>query len=1032
MSANNRTSVLISSQLPQFVRDQHEMFVTFLEHYHKFLEQDGHQSYVLKNFPRYLDIDVIAEDVLGDIDEQVYATSREAPEYHQFLQKLYDSYISLLPDSIIADKNLITKHALDFYRARGAENSVRFLLRALYSKESTLYYPKVDIIKASDGKWFIEQALRVVDIEVGLVDANGDVEVFESDSTSIVNFKNHTVRGNTTNASATVENTVAFYENGKLIRELKISGGVGDFQNGEYVFADFEDEGVTKRVRANLFSGIVDSVELISPGTGYGEGDIVPVVSNTGSGAIIEITRVTKGGILSIGVNKQGAGFRSNDQIIVTGGGGTGASGRVLTVDTSGNTHPNSYNIIATTIDQLANDVVGNGSVQFGNLIIANANTTLANALQFWTYACTGPIQICITTNSGEGYSTLPTLDVQSNTAISSLGILGAMEIVNPGINYSVDDSITFENPVGIFGSGGLARVAAVNANGSITKVQFISANGEIIGGTGYSQEHPPKAIVHSVYGSSANVIITAVLGDGESLFTGTDVAGAIEELRVIAGGSGYLDAPFLDFDAIGTGTGAEALATIVTGVYNYPGRFVNDDGHASSFNFIQDRDYYQNYSYVIRVNESLNKYRKPMLDLVHPTGSIMFGEYLIKVQDVEDTSINVEPQLLYSTLIRGGYVVNGYENGFYNVEILEANTIPYVLNAGYAVDTTNTFAQFIANGNTITVLNNDRNYQPGQNVYFSFIDYNVYEANVKSKIYTIESSNANQVTIQVEGGNTASNYGNCGIYSPVMTFTSYSHGLNNNDRVYIKFNSSNTALGNGFYNIRLTGAFTYSIEHPNVASINANTGYANVFTNTVTVVANNHEFIREQLPYIRFRTGDTANTPNAHYLISTPTTGNTFNIRTANVVMSNGTAYVHTNKMTVNSIVSLTSSNVTYAHFASGDVSNSYPGIYVVDNFTEHTGSNTFIIRVPVPLAANGNVRLYSENVTYNVATVTLSNHGFSTGNSVFAEFDFELMTSGIYQVGNVIDSNTFNISEIQFTIDQYVAVGNVSIGLV
>ena len=63
MRANNKTSLLVSSQLPAFVREEHETFVKFLEYYYKFLEQDGQLLYVTKNFPNYLDIDKIKEEI---------------------------------------------------------------------------------------------------------------------------------------------------------------------------------------------------------------------------------------------------------------------------------------------------------------------------------------------------------------------------------------------------------------------------------------------------------------------------------------------------------------------------------------------------------------------------------------------------------------------------------------------------------------------------------------------------------------------------------------------------------------------------------------------------------------------------------------------------------------------------------------------------------------------------------------------------------------------------------------------------------
>ena len=37
MPSNNKTSLLVSSQVPAFVRDQHELFVQFMEYYYKYM-----------------------------------------------------------------------------------------------------------------------------------------------------------------------------------------------------------------------------------------------------------------------------------------------------------------------------------------------------------------------------------------------------------------------------------------------------------------------------------------------------------------------------------------------------------------------------------------------------------------------------------------------------------------------------------------------------------------------------------------------------------------------------------------------------------------------------------------------------------------------------------------------------------------------------------------------------------------------------------------------------------------------------------
>lgn len=62
----------------------------------------------------------------------------------------------------------------------------------------------------------------------------------------------------------------------------------------------------------------------------------------------------------------------------------------------------------------------------------------------------------------------------------------------------------------------------------------------------------------------------------------------------------------------------------------------------------IQDSLYYQTHSYVIKVGESINKYRSVVKDLLHPAGHIFFGEVAIK-QTVDTT---VEEQVKFRPTI--------------------------------------------------------------------------------------------------------------------------------------------------------------------------------------------------------------------------------------------------------------------------------------------------------------------------------------------------------------------------------------------
>jgi hypothetical protein len=59
-----------------------------------------------------------------------------------------------------------------------------------------------------------------------------------------------------------------------------------------------------------------------------------------------------------------------------------------------------------------------------------------------------------------------------------------------------------------------------------------------------------------------------------------------------------------------------------------------------SDLMYLQDSDYYQNYSYEILASRMLNTYEKYVKDLVHPSGIKMFGRYVVKNEIVDETQL--------------------------------------------------------------------------------------------------------------------------------------------------------------------------------------------------------------------------------------------------------------------------------------------------------------------------------------------------------------------------------------------------------
>ena len=827
MTTNNKISNLVSSQVPFFVRNDHQNFVNFLQSYYEYLEQTGKAVDVSKNIRSYQDID-------------------QAPD--EFAEKLYLEYMKLMPTDIRVDKPLLMKHIRDFYAHRGTEKSIRFLLNLLFGREDVeFYYPKKDILKASDGKWHIQKTLRIENLEAANV-SNNTLAALEK-------FVNKAIYGANSGATATGERVDKVYLDGTIVNEISISSIVGTFENGEQIYAYYD--GVpyisgantitpVHQVSGNVFGGILNTINILTPGTGYNVGDPAIIESIVGSQGVAVVSKVSTGNISSITALTGGAGYHANDYVLITGGGGTGANAEVILTLTTGVVHPNTYTIYYDTISLEANTNTTNGiangiyeSFAYQNLNIiytttsnlrantytsssslnltswksnsnvyfetfdslnvtnqvsgvsntvlitssnsitniiyispafatpqktltiqvikrANSDTSLADALHSYAFSNVGPIIQIRVNDPGTAYTSVPSTSVLANTALKSLGILGRMEINNGGNGYVVGDVITFTNVLGGYGTGGAANVKTVNATGSITNVQFMFVSGHPVGGAGYDQNYLPVANVVSGTGANANVQVTQVLGTGGSLIVANTVLGAIETITITNRGQGYTFIPTINLTQSGDGT-AKANATVIEGVFTYPGRYLNDDGHLSSYNFLEDRDYYQPYSYVVRVGESISKYRKALKDLIHPAGMKLFGEYV-----QTDNNEN------YST----------------------------VLTSADSNNSTRESKTFIKTGNTINVYYTTHGLSVNNTISLEFLSGNY--KNVKNGIYTVTKVNtSNYFEVKQPRGYAQS----ISIVNP---------GLNYNSNSYIVF-TTDYGKSNGFFNVNAYGSIVSS-----------------------------------------------------------------------------------------------------------------------------------------------------------------------------------------------------------------------------
>ena len=143
MSTNLKTSLQVPFHLPEFVRDENPKFVAFMQAYYEFLENQENGDMTTKSkMLRYA----------TDPDESLV----------DFEQNFFNTYLALIPRNVSIDKATLIKNILPLYKAKGTPKSFEFLFRILFNEAVDVILPKNNILKASDGKWVLENQLRLL------------------------------------------------------------------------------------------------------------------------------------------------------------------------------------------------------------------------------------------------------------------------------------------------------------------------------------------------------------------------------------------------------------------------------------------------------------------------------------------------------------------------------------------------------------------------------------------------------------------------------------------------------------------------------------------------------------------------------------------------------------------------------------------------------------------------------------------------------------------------------------------------------
>tara|TARA_B100000900_G_scaffold223521_1_gene189696 strand:+ start:9172 stop:12219 length:3048 start_codon:yes stop_codon:yes gene_type:complete len=611
-----------------------------------------------------------------------------------FLNQMKEEFLNTIPrdtDEGVDTRKLI-KNIKSLYRAKGTAKAHKAFFRILFDESAEVYTPSDDMLRVSGGSWNVQTFIRCTQTSLQSVNdpifltgqtitqANNpsstiinkataiveNVLKFQEGSTQIIEIilNTETTTGTFINGAeitgisnadpdvtigATVSeclSTAVITNNGNTLTvgdEATLTGGGGsgariqvldisgagvsevivdsvgeNFEEGDTLtFSSGTAEAKVSVVNGGFApeSGSIDShIELeVGTVTGGGSGDLLfeDAIDNNEGGKFLDESTIMRDLQVRTSLENEVGSILQEEYI-------DDSADRIYVVNQEDETDL-PYNMEADDHIVLEDLVAGEGIP--GNKIVQQNATGVGDITDVRMIA------------SGSGYTTLPTATIDGvrhlgleNATSSETSDFSRIEFEDGGTVLNESDFATL-NVQGAtvipFGEDiGRATSLTIIEHG----INFTSAP---------TLDFPRYAVLKTVSGAiSANETFTSNVSGA----TGTVIDFTAPLLKYTATTSELAETDTVTFSGNTTAvvaktdplTGSATIGTLVT----TSGKYINQDGHLSEGSKkIQDSLYYQDFSYVIKVAQSINKWRDSIKRAVHPSGFYVTGEVNIQTR---------------------------------------------------------------------------------------------------------------------------------------------------------------------------------------------------------------------------------------------------------------------------------------------------------------------------------------------------------------------------------------------------------------
>ena len=491
-------STFLQKQFPSFYNEEGSLFMSFVNAYYEWLETENQTNYYSRKLTSIKDIDTTLE---------------------QFISHFREKYLVGLPFLDSNNQEELVKFNRDLYRAKGTEKSVQLLFALLYDERNVeIFYPKTDILRASDGKWI--QPLYL--------------EVTVSDRTN--SFVGKEISGSISGAKAFVESVVRKQINDRFFDVLFISDIRGSFQSGDLL----TDNGIL--IDSPILIGSLIDINILNGGANNSVGDILQVIDTEGREATVRVTALEEG--------------TGKVQFTVLDGG----SGYVTTsaLDSFTNTIP----IVSNTTMVISTPVNANTSITG----FSRFETVAQPAVRITYTGSTGSLAnvgIVRAVNATAGFVANTQITSSNSTVVEAIKLSGSFSTAASIRGYDSTNTQVFTATISSANEFNITGNVVFSNNSLLSLHQvkngpFVVNTGSVVGQTSNTYAN----IVSTYTGTGADFDIGS-LSDTESLFLYTDMLGDINvggvpfmdilldgtNSNVASNGYGFSKAPFATLD---------------------------------------------------------------------------------------------------------------------------------------------------------------------------------------------------------------------------------------------------------------------------------------------------------------------------------------------------------------------------------------------------------------------------------------------------------------------------------------------------